>query len=217
MNEKRAVIFANGEIQEINRLRAILREDDVLIAADGGLRHIFHLGLRPTFLIGDLDSVTPAEIVRAKESGVDIRQYPPAKDETDLQLAIDLAVDMGFNDILITAALGGRLDQTLGNIFLMSRDRYSRCLIRIDDGSEEVFLIRKTARISGEPGDTVSLLPLGAPAFGVRTENLEFPLKSEILYPDRTRGISNVMLTSSARISISSGMLVCIHTRRNTG
>lgn len=217
MEKKRAVIFANGEVRDMKRLQSILREDDVLIAADGGLRYIYSLGLRPSYLIGDLDSVSLEEINQAKNDGVEILQFPPGKDETDLQLAIDIAIEKGFDDILITAALGGRLDQTLGNIFLLGRDGYSGALIRMDDGMEEVFLIHDTARIWGAPGDTVSLLPLGGPVLGVITEDLQYPLKSETLFPDRTRGISNIMLEESVRVSIASGTLICIHTRLITG
>lgn len=217
MEKNRAVIFANGEVRDMKRLQSILREDDVLIAADGGLRYIYSLGLSPSFLVGDLDSVSLEEINRARNGGVEILQFPPGKDETDLQLAIDIAIEKGFGDILITAALGGRLDQTLGNIFLLGRDGYSGASIRMDDGMEEVFLIRDTARIGGAPGDTVSLLPLGGPVLGVITEELQYPLKSETLFPDRTRGISNIMLEESARVSINSGTLICIHTRLITG
>ncbi len=213
----RAVIFANGEIRDTKRLRSIIREDDVLIAADGGLRYILSIGFQPSFLVGDLDSVTPADLKQVKEAGVEIRQSPVDKNETDLQLAMDLAVEMGFSDILITAAIGGRLDQTLGNIFLLGRDAYSGVSIRMDDGVEEVFLIRDKTLICGAPGEVVSLLPLGGPAHNVVTDGLKYPLQSETLFPDQTRGISNVMLDSSARVSLSQGVLICIHSRHITG
>ncbi len=213
MTQSRAVIFANGEIKDIDRLRDILRTDDVLIAADGGLRHLKALGMRPSILIGDLDSVSPEEILDARENGVDIKQYPVDKNETDLQLAIDLAVGMGFSNILIAAALGGRLDQTLGNIYLLSGSVNSQVSIRLDDGLEEVFLITSSACIDGAPGDIVSLLPLGTPVFDVKTDGLKYPLNYEKLLPDQTRGISNVMLADTAQVSISRGVLICIHTR----
>jgi thiamine pyrophosphokinase len=213
MNKTRAVIFANGEIQDMERLRSILRVDDVLIAADGGLHHIKALGRQPSILIGDLDSVSSEEVAQAHRNGVDVRQFPVDKNETDLQLAIDLAVSLKFCEIIITAALGGRLDQTLGNIFLLSGRTYAGTSIRLDDGVEEVFLITDFAEVTGLPGDIVSLLPLTGPVFDVKTMDLKYPLNYEKLQPDETRGISNVMVSHSARVSISRGVLLCIHTR----
>ncbi len=214
MTEKRAVIFANGEIKDINRLRTFLQADDLIIAADGGLHHCRALGLYPSVLIGDLDSVQPSDVQEAEDQGVKICKFPVDKNETDLQLAIDLALEKGCLEILIAGALGGRLDQTLGNIYLLSRLQNREISIHLDDGLEEVFLINSTAEITGSPGDIVSLLPLEGPAYDVWTEELKYPLVYEKLYPDHTRGISNVMLTNHARVSLSRGTLLCIHTRQ---
>jgi thiamine pyrophosphokinase len=210
----RAVIFANGEIKDAESLKSILREDDILIAADGGLHHLMALGLWPSILVGDLDSVHPEEIEAVKNRGGQILKYPFDKNETDLQLAIDHALQLGCKDITVAGALGGRTDQTLGNIFLLSRPNLEGVSMRLDDGREEIFLIRSSAEIYGSPGDIVSLLPLKGPVFDVRTENLKYPLVDEILFPDKTRGISNIMLTEHARVSISRGVLICIHSRQ---
>lgn len=210
---ERAFIFANGEIKDRGRLRAMLRPDDLLIAADGGLHHLIEMGLSPSFLIGDLDSVTPEQVSTVKELGGQAIQFSKDKNETDLQLAIDHALSLGCTEIVIAAALGGRLDQTLGNIFLLNRVDLVTCSIRLDDGVEEVFLIRDSALITGSAGDIVSLLPLNGPVYDVKTEDLKYPLVYEKLFPDRTRGISNVMTTDRARVSISRGTLICIHTR----
>lgn len=212
---KRAFILANGEVTDYARLKACLQADDLLIAADGGLHHLSAMELRPHILLGDLDSVSPEEIDDSRRKGVTVIQFPVDKNETDLQLAIDKAVEEGCREIIIGGALGGRLDQTLGNIFLLQQPSNPDISIRLDDGLEEVFLISSAAEITGEPGDIVSLLPLGGPVFDVKTEDLKYPLIYEKLFPEKTRGISNVMLTNNARVSISRGVLICIHTRKS--
>ena len=166
MSQKRAVIFANGEAADIKRLDAMMQPDDLLIAADGGLRYLLQLGKWPQVLIGDLDSVTAEEVELARQNGAAVHKYPVGKNETDLQLAIDYAIQAGCSSIVIAAALGGRLDQTLGNIFLLTRPDLQEIDIRLDDGREEVFIIRNQVEINGQPGDTVSLLPYGEPAVG---------------------------------------------------
>jgi len=212
---KRAYILANGDVMDYTRLKACLQTDDLLIAADGGLRHFKAIGLQPHFLLGDLDSVTTEDIEDARAHGVRIVRFPVDKDETDLQLAIDQAVGEGCLQIVIGGALGGRLDQTLGNVFLLQQPAYPSVSIRLDDGLEEVFLIASEAEITGQAGDVVSLLPLGDPVYDVKTFGLKYPLNYEKLFPEKTRGISNVMINGRARVTLSRGLLICIHTRQS--
>ncbi len=215
--QKRAVIFANGEIPDLPAARALLAPDDFLVAADGGSRYLAELGLLPGLLIGDLDSTPPAEAERLARAGVRIERYPPAKNETDLQLALHRVAAEGYRDVLVLGALGGRLDQTLGNLALLTDPALSGCSLRLDDGSQEVFFITSMAEIRGARGDVVSLLPFDGPVEGVVTENLMYPLLAETLLPYQTRGISNVMLTAQASVRISSGRLLCIHARKKDG
>jgi thiamine pyrophosphokinase len=212
MSASHAIIFANGDLPSPAALREFIQPEDILIAADGGLRHLLALGLLPALLIGDLDSVTPAEVEAAAAAGAEIRRYPPAKDETDLELALLAAQALGCTRITLAAALGGRLDQTLGNLFLLMLPELQGCDVRLYDGREEVFLIRQQAQIHGQAGDIVSLLPLNRPASGIWTEALRYPLRGETLHPERTRGISNVMLGRQAEVRLESGILLCIHT-----
>jgi thiamine pyrophosphokinase len=192
----------------------LLRSDDVLIAVDGGSRHLQRMGLQPAILIGDLDSVSPEEAARLEAAGVRVARYPAHKDETDLELGLNLAVAEGHEDILVLGALGGRLDQTLGNLNLLAGPLLAGRQVRLDDGLQEVFLITQSALIQGSPGDLVSLLPLTLEVTGVVTEGLEYPLRAETLFSYRTRGISNVLAGESARVTISQGALLCIHIRR---
>ncbi len=212
MPSKTAFVFANGALADSSWLKTTLSAADLLIAADGGLTHLQTLGLAPQLLIGDLDSVSADQVEWAKANGSQIERYPVAKNETDLELALRAALKLGCDEIVIVAGLGGRLDQTLGNLSLLQMEELRSCAVRFEDGREEVFLIRDTAEIHGQPGDVVSLLPLWEVVTGVVTENLAYPLRDETLYPEKTRGISNVMNTAQARVSINNGELLCIHT-----
>ena len=87
----RLIIFANGILPELELARRLIQAGDVLIAADGGTRHVLALGLFPSIVIGDLDSLTPDERRRLDAKGVEIQQYSRDKDETDLELAFHYA------------------------------------------------------------------------------------------------------------------------------
>jgi thiamine pyrophosphokinase len=171
------------------------------------------LGLTPHWLIGDLDSVSLEEARSLEAAGVRIWRYPVEKDETDLELAIRAVLSNGYRSIRIAAALGGRLDQTLGNLFLLQLPGLEGCDVRLEDGYEEVFLIRQEMEVLGQPGDILSLLPLGGPASGIWTEGLRYPLRGETLQPEQTRGISNVLLSERARVRLAAGTLLGIHIR----
>ncbi len=66
--------------------------------------------------------------------------------------------------------------------------------------------------VSGQPGDTLSLLPVGGHVTGIVTDGLEYPLRGETLAFGPARGVSNVLLESTAQITFSQGVLLLIHT-----
>ena len=210
----RVVIFANGTLPDLDSARRLIRTDDFILCADGGTRHALTLGLLPRIIIGDLDSVMPEQIQQMIDDGVEIFQFPRDKNETDLELALEYAIEHGYREIVIVAALGDRLDQTLGNIALLTDPRYSIFDIRLDDGIEQAFFCRDESEIEGTPGDILSLVPWGGEVTGVRTQGLKWPLADETLSPHKTRGISNEMLDDVAKVKIKSGLLLVVH-RRN--
>jgi thiamine pyrophosphokinase len=221
-SESRAVIFANGSLPDLKAVSRLLRPDDTLLAADGGSFHLLALGLLPSAVIGDLDSLSAADHRRLEAAGVCLLQHPRDKDETDLELALRHAVDAGHRSILIVGALGGRLDQTLGNLSLLADPALEGLEVRLDDGVEEAFFVRggeSSSRganrgIHGRPGEVVSLLPWGALTEGVTTDGLRWPLCGETLFPHKTRGISNELLGETASVTLTSGLLLVVH-RRN--
>ena len=216
---KRAVIFANGELRDREKIKAQIDSADFLIAVDGGHRHMKSLGLIPSLVIGDLDSMQKKDVELLENLGVEIMRFPPEKNETDLELALLEAATRGYQKILIVAGLGGRLDQTLGNLALLKSPALANCHIKMDDGCVEVWNLKGSQypgglQILGEKGEVVSLLANGSHAKGIITQGLKYPLTGEDLLPYQTHGISNEMLGSIAKVSISEGELIVIHARQ---
>ncbi len=211
----RAIIFANGESADPQGTRDLLHPDDLIIAADGGTRYALAAGVIPHVVIGDLDSLPPADQARLEAAGSQIIHFSPRKDETDLELALLHAVREGATEIVILAALGGRLDQTIANVLLLSLPELSGLDVRIVEGPQTAFLIRDgrdDALIEGQPGDTVSLIPLGGDAVGVTTEGLEWSLHEDSLRFGPARGVSNVLAAQIARVRVRRGLLLCVVT-----
>lgn len=210
--KNRAVIFANGLLNDPESARQAILEGDLLIAADGGARHCLNLGLTPKILIGDFDSLSENELASLQAAGSEIIRHPAKKDYTDLELALQHASSLDLTEILVMGALGARWDQTIANILLPVTDDLKDIRIRIIDGSQEVTLLRDIDQLTfhGHAGDIVSLIPIGGDAFGVTTRGLEYPLDDETLYFGATRGISNVLLNKAATIQLRDGLLLCI-------
>jgi thiamine pyrophosphokinase len=208
----RIIIFANGDLPNLEKARALLRDGDFIIAADGGTRHVLALGLVPNIIVGDLDSIN-FDLQPLVEKGTQVVRFSSDKNETDLELAIQHALTLQPEQVIILAALGGRLDQTLGNIALILGPLSP--VIRLDDGIEEVFFCRDRCEVNGSAGDIVSLIPWQGEVTGVVTTNLKWPLRAETLYPHKTRGISNEMLGDTAAVKIGSGQLLVVHRRVN--
>jgi thiamine pyrophosphokinase len=217
MNKNRLVIFANGVLADPESARDLLREGDIWIGVDGGTRFALACGRAPDILIGDMDSLAESDRKALTAAGTRLIQFPPEKDETDLELALQYAVREGYSSILILAALGGRIDQTLANLSLLADPALDGRDVRFDDGREEVMRIGRGIALRGEPGDTVSLLPFGSEVRGVVTQGLQYPLRGETLLPHRTRGVSNRMMEREAAIFVEKGDLLCVHTRSKIG
>ena len=209
----RAVVFANGVIQEIHLVKQLIREKDFIVSADGGLRYIRSLNLIPKLIVGDLDSINHDDIDFLNDNNIEIKKFPTDKDQTDLELALRELVKRDYSDILVIGALGGRIDQTLANLGLILSISNDDIRVDFNDGREHIMLIRNRQLLSGKKGDTVSLIPLCSPVKGITTRGLKYPLNNESLFPDQTRGISNVMVGEIAEIKITSGTVLCIHTR----
>jgi len=209
------IIFANGEIQYPQDVLDFIAEGDVLIAADGGARHCLSLGLLPKLVIGDFDSLTGAELDDLERAGVELEHHPIDKDETDLELALFKARELNPLEVIIFGALGARWDMTLANILLLAQWGGTSLPMRIVDGPQELTLLhnKQSKEIHGQPGDTVSLIPILGDAKGITTQGLQYPLDDGILHFGTSRGVSNVMKTQLAHVELEEGLLIVILTK----
>ena len=209
----RALILANGELYKPDVLRSRIRVEafDLVLGADGGARHADALDVAVDAIVGDQDSLSDLE--QQGVSNTEFVSYPAEKDGTDLELALLYAEEQGAEQIIMVGVMGGRMDMTIANILLITHASLSSCRIEVWHGEQTGWVIRPPGEdIPGRPGDTVSLIPLGGCASGVTTKGLKYPLKEQVLTFGPARGISNIMVSPSAHIKLSGGILLAIHT-----
>jgi thiamine pyrophosphokinase len=211
----RALVFANGDLTPGPAVTAALRSapDALIVAADGGARLARACGLTPHLVVGDMDSLSAAELDDLRAAGAEILRFPPAKNETDLELALIAAVERGATWLRVLGALGDRIDQTLANIELLALPALATVDARLVSGAQTLWLVGPGEHaMPGDPGDTMSLIPLGGDAVGVRTTNMMYPLHDETLRVGPARGVSNVIAEPGARVALAAGTLIAVHT-----
>jgi thiamine pyrophosphokinase len=213
----KAVVVAGGEVDP--RDARLLGDAELVIAADGGAAFLESIGRLPDLLVGDLDSAEAVLVERLESAGVVVERHPAAKDATDAELAIDRAVAAGARRITVIGALAGeRLDHELANLLLLTDPEWNEGLadLRLVRGATLARAVHGpgSMALEGEVGDTVSLLPVGGDALGVRTDGLLFPLGGEALRFGRSRGVSNEVAAAPASVSLEDGVLLVIETAK---
>lgn len=206
--------MANGPLPDgVAQLATFAAAAALRIAADGGARHFLAAGLRPHFLVGDLDSLPTVDADALQKSGVVVLRHPARKDATDLELALDVALAQGADEVVVLAALGARWDQTLANMLLLALERYGRVPMRVVEGAQTLRVLRpgRPHQLAGTRGDTLSLIPISGTATGITTSGLDYPMQHGTLPFGATLGVSNVLTSATASVAFESGLLLAIH------
>lgn len=90
------VIITGGNLEEGHCWEWLKKQQfDHIIAVDGGLLHSEAIGLFPDYIVGDFDTLPPDMLMAyEKKEGVTIRRFQPEKDDTDTQIAVELAISL---------------------------------------------------------------------------------------------------------------------------
>jgi thiamine pyrophosphokinase len=120
---------------------------------------------------------------------------------------------MGARHIVVLGGFGDRIDMSFSNLLLLMHPDLTTVRIEYWYGRQTAWVIRPPGdAIHGQPGDTLSLIPLGGDALGISTHQLYYPLNNETLVFGPARGVSNVLTGSSARVDLASGIMLAVHT-----
>lgn len=208
----KTVIFANGIPTTRSNKHSLIEPNDTIICADGGTHHALSLGLTPDVLVGDMDSLAEAVQADLEAKGVELIRHPIKKDQTDLELAFEVALARGATEILLLTAIGGRLDQQLANILLLTRPEWQSMRLSLAEGQQRAWLLHgpDELTLSGQPGDTLSIVPLSATLEGLDIENVEWPLQEATVPLGSTLTISNTFLSDQVRVRVKAGLGLAI-------
>ena len=191
----RAVIIGNGDICDYQYIKTKLKKDDFIICADGGLKHTDALGVCVDIAIGDFDSAQKDDTIKSYV-------YPTHKSSTDGELAVNYALENGYDEILLLAMTGSRLDHTLTNIFQLVK----RKNISLIDDKNEIHLLKGSITLNGMKGKTMSVIPVFSNLIGVCITGTLYPLNGETLYFGEGVGNSNIITDDICTVSAKDGL-----------
>lgn len=198
----KAFIYTGGRIDE-KRITERPKEEDLIIAADQGFLNAKKMGVVPSLLLGDLDSLGKGEKI---PEGVEILQVPAEKDDTDTQLAVRVALERGARELVIVGGLDGRLDHTLSNLAILEELSQKQIRAVMTSGQNRARFIRNSGVILLCDGFRYfSILAADPTVKGVTVDGCKYPLKNAKLTRTRQFAVSNEIVGNCALIEIKKG------------
>lgn len=211
----KALIIANGNIQDYDLLNSLVQENEFILCADGGLNHLMQINKIPDLIVGDFDSVSQNAIDYISSNNINIQKFPKMKDETDTDLAINYLIEHDYKNITIIGGIGSRMDHTLGNIFLLKKILHNRINGCIVDENNRIYLVEENIELNKKQGFYTSVIPLSSEGIHISINGFLYPLNKDHLKFGSTRGISNKIIEDKATITIHKGLALVIQAKDN--
>ncbi|MBQ3101039.1 MAG: thiamine diphosphokinase [Clostridia bacterium] len=183
-----------------------VEENDFVIAADGGLKTLENIGVKPDMILGDFDSLGYIP------DGDEVLLHPVHKDDTDSMLAMREAMDRGYRDFVFHGCTGGaRFDHTVANLQTLAyaAENGVRASMYADGYTIESIHNSALRFDCGYEGD-LSVFAHGGSAKGVWLSGLTYPLYNAELSPSLPLGVSNSFIGKEASVRVNDGTLIVI-------
>jgi thiamine pyrophosphokinase len=202
------LIVSGGDAPDSELLKDRAARARRIIAADKGAQYCLDAGVMPDIVVGDMDSIASRSLEQLRKQDVRLVEHSADKDQTDTQLALDLAVLGGADKVEMLAALGDRFDHSLANVHLLYYGLSRGVPAEILTASQRIFLVDKEFLVHGSKGLTISLLPLTTKVEGIYLSGFRYDLENASMEIGNPYGISNIITSDESRIRIGGGILI---------
>ena len=206
----RCVVLSAGPFKNADILKGYLLPDDYIIAADGGCRLAFAMGVSPSLLVADFDSISESAAIK----DVAVTRLPIEKDVTDTAEAMRLGYESGYRSFLLLGCTGGRLDHFQAALAVAAQYVQRGCEVSLADEQNEIHLL--TAGHYMYPvcnGEKLSVFAFGGDVVGLQLGGVKYPVEDLTLLPNDPLCVSNEGIDGSACISFKSGLLMLYFSR----
>ena len=207
--EKLCLIVSGGAFAP---LPEDLGAPDLVIACDRGWQYAARLGVTPDLIVGDFDSAA------APRTDAPVERLPTRKDDTDTMYAARRAVELGYRNVAVCCAFGGRLDHTLANIqtaaWLVAQGGEAE-LLGLDERAFVFTAARRT--FPRREGRSLSLFALSDTCEGVTLRGTKFDCADVRLTASFPLGVSNVWTAEAAEVAVRRGILMVLQSKLQKG
>jgi thiamine pyrophosphokinase len=180
---------------------------DLIVAADSGLMLAENAGLRPDWILGDMDSLDDLRRL-ARYPPSRVLRYPQDKDFTDTELALRLLWEKGCEETWLIGGGGGRTDHLFAIRSLFEREPSPT---RWLTGAEDIRCLRVQEELTLKlhPGAFLSIFPLGSGPWELRSQDLKWPLEG-LPWDRGFFGLSNVLLKAEVSLFADQGRFLVV-------
>lgn len=201
----KSIIFCSAEIKDYSYLSNINFSEYLIICADGGYEHAMRLGIIPNVIIGDNDSWS----IEYPDS-IETYSYPPDKDKTDTNLAIDYAIEHGCTEIEIHGGIGGRIDQEFTHFCLMKYALDKNITLKLIDDINEVWMENKSFNLQPNSNKKyVSFFSYAGIVENISIKNFKYEADSLTLDPGLVQASSNEFSDNKVgRVEFENGIVI---------
>lgn len=202
---KRCVIIGGAPINNYERIKQKLNNNDYFIFCDSGLNHLDKLSINPSLIVGDFDS--------HKNPNLDVETItlPTVKDDTDTMFAVKEGLKRGFDEFLLLGVIGLRIDHSLGNLsILLYLEKEGKKASIIDDYSE-IEIVGKYEKYIEDTYKYFSIISSGDIISGVTIKNAKYALNKAQITNYFALGVSNEVIKGKcASVKIDDGFAYLI-------
>jgi thiamine pyrophosphokinase len=153
----KVIIISGGNPPSKELLIKEITGDTFLIGADSGANCLYCYNVKPDLLVGDFDSIDKKVLDYFKKNNCIIDTYPTEKDFTDTEIAVEKALRMKPNKIILLGCTGSRVDHLLGNIGMLKICLENGVDACIKDENNYISLINAGASLKGTVGQIFTI------------------------------------------------------------
>lgn len=212
---KTVAIVGNGPHNHLPNLISYQDDVDIWISADGGALTLINEGIHIDYAVGDFDSINEEQYNMIQHHANRVESYPKEKNETDLEIALQKAMELKPNKLLLFGITGGRLDHSLINIQLLQQIHNNNIRgLLIDQWNQLELTYPGTHHITQDTFyPYISFIPLTNEVKNISLSRFRYPLNNYNLTWGSTRCISNELIDVIGTCTYESGILLLIKSR----
>lgn len=174
----KGVVIAGGRAPAADIILRYIQGAALCVAADSGLETALRAGIRPDYVVGDMDSLSDTKLL-SRFADDRVLRMSRDKDLTDTEAALQLLESRGCSEKILIGASGGRLDHVLAVRSLFDRPLPPTLWV----GEESVavgigapFPYREISPGKLDGVALISVFPCGSSPYEIRGIGLKWPI-----------------------------------------